>query len=60
MYRNLLFEYPHDVQLTAFYNTPPGQLYQAIPFDKFVKDTKALHHTISGKGCKPWFDVKEV
>ncbi|MBX9782782.1 MAG: hypothetical protein K2X48_05725 [Chitinophagaceae bacterium] len=33
MYRNLLFEYEQDLQLTAFYNTPLGQLYQAIPFD---------------------------
>jgi transposase, IS5 family len=58
MYRNLLFEHPADVQLSAFYNTPLGQLHKAIPFDKFVKDIKAPQHTVSGKGCKPWFDVK--
>jgi hypothetical protein len=58
MYRNLLFEHPADVQLTAFYNTPLGQLHQAIPFDKFVKDIQAPLNAVSGKGCKPWFDVK--
>ena len=46
MYRNLLFEHPYDVQLAAFYNTPLGELYQAIPFDALSKQvpiTKACN-----------------
>ena len=58
MYRNLLFEHPYDVQLTAFYNTPLGVLYQAIPFDLLSKQVPAPRRAISDKGCKPWFDVK--
>jgi hypothetical protein len=58
MYRNLLFEHPYDVQLTAFYNTPLGELYQAIPFDALSKQVPAPRRAISDKGCKPWFDVK--
>jgi hypothetical protein len=34
MYANLLFEQSFDIQLAAFYNTPIGQLYQAIAFDE--------------------------
>lgn len=58
MYRNLLFEQPTDIQLQAFYNTPLGELYQAIPFDSFIKHIPKPKQAISGKGCKPWFDVK--
>lgn len=58
MYRILLFEQPVDVQLQAFYNTPLGQLYQAIPFDSLARHIRAPRRTVSGKGCKPWFDVK--
>jgi transposase, IS5 family len=58
MYRNLLFEHPFDVQLAAFYNTPLGALYQAIPFDALSKQVPAPQRAISDKGCKPWFDVK--
>jgi IS5 family transposase len=58
MYRNLLFEHPHDVQLAAFYNTPLGELFQAIPFDALSKKIPPPKRAISDKGCKPWFDVK--
>src|SRR4051794_22969869 len=58
MYQNLLFEQPIDLQLTAFYNTPLGQLYQAIPFGELSKQVPAPARAISDKGCKPWFDVK--
>lgn len=58
MYQNLLFEQPVDLQLTAFYNTPLGQLYQAIPFGELSKQVPAPARAISEKGCKPWFDVK--
>lgn len=58
MYQNLLFQQPVDIQLQAFYNTPLGQLYQAIPFDDLSKQIPKAKGSLSGKGCKPWFDVK--
>ncbi|MBC7868443.1 MAG: transposase [Gloeobacteraceae cyanobacterium ES-bin-316] len=58
MYQNLLFEHPYDVQLTAFYNTPLGKLYQAIPFEAMSKQVPVPQRAISDKGCKPWLDVK--
>lgn len=58
MYQNLLFQQPVDVQLRAFYNTPLGELYQAIPFDDLSKHIPKPKRAVSGKGCKPWFDVK--
>lgn len=58
MYRNLLFEQNVDVQLSAFYNTSLGQLYQAIPFDQLSNQIPLPAHAISERGCKPWFDVK--
>jgi len=58
MYPILLFEQPVDIQLQAFYNTALGELYQAIPFDELSKHIGEPKRAISGKGCKPWFDVK--
>ena len=58
MCHNFLFEHPYDVQLAAFYNTPLGELYRAIPFDALSKQVPCPKHAISEKGCKPWFDVK--
>lgn len=58
MYHNLLFSYPFDIQLAAFYNTPLGELYQAIPFEELSKQVASPRRAISDKGCKPWFDVK--
>ncbi len=58
MYQNLLFQQPVDIQLQAFYNTPLGQLYQAIPFDDLSKHIPKPKRSLSGKGCKPWFDIK--
>jgi IS5 family transposase len=58
MYQNLLFEQSLDLQLQAFYNTPLGELYQAIPFDSLVCNIAKPRRAISGKGCKPWFEVK--
>ena len=56
MYQNLLFE--HDVQSLAFFNTPLGQLYQAIPFEALSNQVPLPRRALSDKGCKPWFDVK--
>src|SRR5262245_59326090 len=58
MYSNLLFEQPVDIQLQAFYNTTLGELYQAIPFALLAENIPIPRRSLSGKGCKPWFDVK--
>jgi transposase, IS5 family len=58
MYQNLLFEQTPDLQLQAFYNTPLGELYQAIPLDELARQVPKPQRAISSKGCKPWFDVK--
>jgi transposase, IS5 family len=58
MYQNLLFEQSLELQLQAFCNTPLGELYQAIPFESLTKEIPKPRWAISGKGCKPWFDVK--
>ena len=54
---NLLFDHQsllHD----RFLQTDLGQLYLSIPFDSLATTLPAPRHSISGKGCKPWFDVK--
>lgn len=58
MYQNFLFEQSADLRLQAFYNTPLGALYQAIPFDALSSEILRPRRALSGKGCKPWFDVK--
>jgi len=35
-----------------------GELYQAIPLEELVKLLPEPKQAMSGKGCKPWFDVK--
>ena len=58
MYPILLFEQSPDVQWQAFYNTPLGELYKAVPIDELSKHIKKPRRAVSGKGCDPWFDVK--
>jgi len=41
-----------------FLRTDLGKLYTAIPFEALSKSIPAPAHAQSGKGCKPWFDVK--
>lgn len=42
----------------SFLQTDLGKLYQAIPFDALAEKIQATRHSLSGKGCPPWFDVK--
>lgn len=58
MYPNLLFEQSEDIQMRAFYNTPLGRLYKAIPFEVLSGQVPDPKGRVSGKGCKSWFDVK--
>ena len=54
---NLLFS--HEKLLDErFAKSDLGQLYMAIPFDKLAKQIPAPKHALSGKGCKPWLDLK--
>ena len=54
---NLLFS--HEQLLSErFLQTDLGQLYQSIPFDQLAQTLPAPRQSVSGKGCRPWFDVK--
>ena len=54
---NLLFSYK-ELLHESFLETDLGILYQAIPFDALAEKIPSPKHSISGRGCKPWFDVK--
>jgi transposase, IS5 family len=54
---NLLF-FHQNLYDERFLQTDLGQLYLSIPFDKLSSTIPAPKNSISGKGCKPWFDVK--
>jgi IS5 family transposase len=54
---NLLF--PHQQLLSErFLQTDLGQLYLSIPFDQLAATIPPPKHAQSGRGCKPWLDVK--
>ena len=54
---NLLF--PHQNLLhQRFLQTDLGQLYLSIPFEELASTLPQPKRGISGKGCKPWFDLK--
>jgi hypothetical protein len=54
---NLLF--PHQQLLQErFLQTDLGQLYLSIPFDQLAATIAMPKQRQSGRGCKPWFDVK--
>lgn len=54
---NLLFSHK-DLLHESFLQTDLGILYQAIPFDELAEKIPAPPHSLSGRGCHPWFDVK--
>lgn len=58
MYQKLLFAQPVDLQLQAFFNMSLGELYQAIPFKDLADKIPAPKRAISGRECKPWFNLK--
>jgi IS5 family transposase len=58
VYQKELFEAYPNYQHQRFLLSDVGRLYQAIPFDELVKLIPAPKRQISGKGRKPWFDVK--
>jgi len=56
-YTNLLFS-DKDLLHQRFFTTDLGELYRAIPFEELAAQIPATKHEQSGKGCKPWFNVK--
>jgi hypothetical protein len=54
---NLLFSHQNLLH-ERFLQTDLGQLYLSIPFDQLAATLPEPKHSLSGKGCKPWFDVK--
>jgi hypothetical protein len=54
---NLLF-FHQNLIAERFLQTDLGQLYLSIPFDKLSSTLPTPKNSLSGKGCKPWFDVK--
>ena len=58
MYPVLLFEQSEDIQMQAFYNTPLGALYKAIPFEALSKQIPKPKGALRGRGCKALFDIK--
>ena len=54
---NLLFSC-ESLLHERFLQTDLGKLYLAIPFDRLASTISSPQHSISGRGRKPWFDVK--
>jgi transposase, IS5 family len=54
---NLLFFHQNLIN-ERFLQTDLGQLYLSIPFDQLSSTIPSPKSSLSGKGCKPWFDVK--
>ena len=54
---NLLFSHQQLLH-ERFLESDLGQLYVAIPFERLAKHIPPSKFDLSGKGCKPWLDVK--
>lgn len=50
-------EVPEAELLAQFFTTPLGKLYGAIPFRALAETIPKPRGELSGKGCKPFFDV---
>ncbi len=53
-----LLSFHQNLYNERFLQTDLGQLYLSIPFDKLSATIPPPKNSLSGKGCKPWFDVK--
>ena len=54
---NLLFAH-QSLLHERFLQTDVGRLYLAIPFDALATTIPPPKRSVSGKGCKPWLDVR--
>jgi hypothetical protein len=50
-------ETPKPELLTQFFTTPLGRLCQAIPLQQLAQSIPKPKGELSGRGCKPFFDV---
>lgn len=57
MSKIVLFDYASLLD-EHFLQTDLGRLYQSIPFEELALLVPVAAHSKSGRGCKPWFDVK--
>jgi IS5 family transposase len=55
---NILLFSDKELLNQNFLRTDLGQLFQAIPFEELANKIPSPKHAQSGRGCKPWFDVK--
>lgn len=58
MYHNFSAPPADELRRRLFDTTPLGVLHRAIPFDSLVSEIAPPPRAVSGKGCKPWFDLK--
>ena len=58
MYYSLDIEPPVELCLQIFHASPLGILYRAIAFDSLASAIPLPARAVSGKGCRPWFDIK--
>jgi hypothetical protein len=57
-YGSFFTKLPEPELLIQFFTTPLGRLYQAIPFSALAEQIPKPKGELSGKGCKPFFDVR--
>jgi transposase, IS5 family len=57
-YGGFFIKPPEPELLTHFFTTPLGKLYRAIPFSVLAEQIPKPKGELSGKGCKPFFDVQ--
>jgi transposase, IS5 family len=58
MYAKLLFELNPTLVHQRFLSTDIGQLYEAVPWEQLTALVPPPAYGQSGKGCKPWFNVR--
>jgi hypothetical protein len=58
MYNSSIAQPPVELHVQLFSTSPLGLLYWAIPFEALASEFPPPARAVSGKGCKPWFDVK--
>ncbi|HYK56571.1 MAG TPA: transposase [Flavisolibacter sp.] len=58
MYNDSSIVPPVELRLQIFHASPLGALFRAIPFEALACEIPPPPRALSGKGCRPWFDVR--
>jgi len=58
MYEGSIALPPVELRSELFSTSPLGLLYRAIPFEALASKFPLPPRAVSGKGCKPWMDVR--